>query len=266
MPLPPLLRDLERRARRDDHAPAGNGRIALAVAALALLAVRHYVPYGTTILYPLNLFGTWVHEMGHGLGAMITGGAIDYLEIFSNGSGLAHTRTISEIGYAVCCLSGSLGVSALGAAILGMSGNPRRARIVLLALAAGLVISCLLWVRTFAGWLAMPIMAAVFAAGGTFASAHLRTVLAYFVGVMLVFDNIVGIRGLFQPYAFIGGQMRATDMELVAMTLGGPYWFWGALVAAASVLLGAIGIASVLGVQLPFGRVWQRVRAAVSRR
>ena len=34
---------------------------------------------------------TLVHELGHGLAAILTGGSFLYFEVFPNGGGLAHT-------------------------------------------------------------------------------------------------------------------------------------------------------------------------------
>ena len=45
-------------------------------------------------LYPFTLLGTWVHEMGHGLGALLCGGRFDRLEIFEDASGLAFTARL----------------------------------------------------------------------------------------------------------------------------------------------------------------------------
>ncbi len=42
-------------------------------------------------MYPLRLFVTFVHESGHGLAALITGGQFDRFVVFANGSGVAAT-------------------------------------------------------------------------------------------------------------------------------------------------------------------------------
>lgn len=52
--------------------------------------------WGRWILYPFRLLTTWVHEMCHGLAAILTGGRIGRLQIFHDGSGLAFTRTRSQ--------------------------------------------------------------------------------------------------------------------------------------------------------------------------
>ncbi len=50
-----------------------------------------YVPYGTFIILPINLFVTFLHEFGHSLFAILTGGSVNELLINANGSGHAVT-------------------------------------------------------------------------------------------------------------------------------------------------------------------------------
>ena len=46
-------------------------RSAILIAAAALYVTSNWIPFGRQLLYPLTLFTTWVHEMGHGLTALI---------------------------------------------------------------------------------------------------------------------------------------------------------------------------------------------------
>ena len=48
-------------------------------------------PFLGQVRYPFLLLGTWFHEMGHGITALILGGKFEYLEIYSNGGGVAYT-------------------------------------------------------------------------------------------------------------------------------------------------------------------------------
>ena len=42
---------------------------------------------GKTILYPIHLLVTFLHELGHALGALITGGSVLALQVNEDGSG-----------------------------------------------------------------------------------------------------------------------------------------------------------------------------------
>lgn len=65
--------------------------ILLLVGLLALYVTLQYIPYGKTLLYPINLIVTFLHEFGHAFFAIITGGSVHSIEINADGSGLAMT-------------------------------------------------------------------------------------------------------------------------------------------------------------------------------
>jgi hypothetical protein len=46
---------------------------------------------GWQILYPIRLFVTFLHEFGHAAGALMTGGAVEYIEIETNSAGVTST-------------------------------------------------------------------------------------------------------------------------------------------------------------------------------
>lgn len=46
---------------------------------------------GWRLLYPIRLFVTFLHEFGHAAGALITGGAVEHIEIHPNAGGLTST-------------------------------------------------------------------------------------------------------------------------------------------------------------------------------
>jgi hypothetical protein len=68
-------------------------RSALVLAAVIAFAVPRFVPFGYYLMYPFTLLATWVHESGHGLGALATGGHFDRLMIFWDASGWAELPT-----------------------------------------------------------------------------------------------------------------------------------------------------------------------------
>lgn len=125
------------RPGQDALSPRG----ALILAALAIVLVRAFIPFGGTILYPFSLLATWVHEMGHGLAGLLTGGTFERLEIFANGSGLAHGRSQPGWPVAFRAAGGLLAPPIVGATILALARGRRRARTVLFVLAATMLVS-----------------------------------------------------------------------------------------------------------------------------
>ena len=90
-------------------------RQTLAVSALAFVAVFVFWrnPDAELLLYPLRLFVTFVHEAGHALAALISGGQVHSFTVSANGSGYAVTAggnmaLILPAGYLGAALFGSL--------------------------------------------------------------------------------------------------------------------------------------------------------------
>ena len=135
-------------------------REVILIAVALVFVIANWVPFGHEALYPLTLFTTWVHEMGHGLTALALGGRFDSLEIFSHAGGLAHCEAGWGWHMAVVALGGLLAPPIVGSLLIAFVHGPRRARIALTILSAGLVVSLVIYVRSVAGIVAMPIVAA----------------------------------------------------------------------------------------------------------
>lgn len=96
----------------------------LAVAGFVLAVVLWQVQGLFALTYPLRLFVTMVHELGHGLAAILTGGEFLRFEVSERGAGLAYTRgglrpVVIQAGY--------LGTALFGAVLLYLthrSGRP----------------------------------------------------------------------------------------------------------------------------------------------
>lgn len=76
---------------------------ALIVWVILYLLFKYFIPYGTYISYPINIFVTFLHEFWHIVGAFITGWDVISVEINSDGSGMAVTsgwwRSIILMGW-----------------------------------------------------------------------------------------------------------------------------------------------------------------------
>lgn len=108
-----------------------------------------FVPYSNYLLYPLRLFITFVHEGGHALTALGTGGQVVSLTIARDGSGL--TQTMQNPLWAWLTLSGGyLGTAVFGAMLLQIGrikGWRNSGRITLFAASIFLVLITVMW-----GW------------------------------------------------------------------------------------------------------------------
>lgn len=218
-------------------------RRALLLALGLAFLLGHVAPFGWVALYPFTLLATWVHEIGHGLAALATGGHFERLVIFWDASGYAVTREAAGWPVALTCLGGLLAPPLAGAVILAFARGPRRARLALGALALALLATLAVWVRSPAGLTVMPIVAVLLGLGAWRWRDGRLLVLAQFVAVTLVFDTL----GRLLSYAVsstaqVGGHAEKSDVARIAEAVGGSYLVWGLGVIAVALALLALGL------------------------
>jgi hypothetical protein len=205
--------------------------------------LEHVVPFGRLLLYPFTLLATWVHETGHGIAAIATGGHFDKLEIFADASGLAHTRESGNVAIAITCLGGMLAPPLVGAIVLAVARGPRRARVTLVVMAALQLVTLALWVRTIAGLVVVPLCAALIGWAAWKWRPERRMVFAQFIAITLALDTVGRMVGYaMAAKANVGGEERTSDVAAVAEALGGHHWLWGLLVITVALALLAAGL------------------------
>jgi hypothetical protein len=218
-------------------------RSIIMVAALTVFVITAWVPFGSTALYPLTLFTTWVHEMGHGLTALLAGGQFHSLEIHGNAGGLAHAYAAAGWPEALVSAGGMLAPPLLGALLLAFVHTPRVARVVLAVLASAIVLSLVVWVRSAAGIIAMPLVAALlgWAAWRGFAGNPGRRVL-----LVQVLSVILGVDTLTRmvAYSFMDATSagQRSDVSAIADNLGGHHLVWGLVITTLGLGMLALGL------------------------
>jgi len=227
-------------------------RGALVGVAVLLLVVKDVVPFGAWLLYPFTLLASWVHEMGHGLTALLIGGHFQSLAIFADASGLAYTAQPAGWASGLVSAGGLLAPPLAGAALLGLARGPRRARTFLALTAAAMTLSMLVWVRSVIGWIALPAVAVCIGLVALRGGTRLQMLAAQFLGVFFALDTVSRIGYCFTAEAYIGGAKRASDVANMAAALGGTGWLWGVVVAGTSLGLLALGL----------WMAWRKPRAA----
>lgn len=178
--------------------------------AAAIVVVCMFVPYGYLLVYPFRLFGTFIHETGHAVATIITGGQVLGMEVNLDTSGLAKRRGGSS---PIVASAGYLGSIIAGAALLYAGRYRRWARPTLLVLGG----STLLATAMFGGFGHSLIAFAVFAVGAglvatsgmRLSESRVRTPLN-FVGGALIFASLVYVW-------FIGGLLTWA----IGMLMGG---------------------------------------------
>ena len=221
-------------------------RRAWTLAALAVGSILLWQTYwGRLVLYPFTMLSTWFHEMGHGLAAMIVGGRFERLAIYSDGSGVAQSflaADASAFSLALVSAAGPLGPPIVGAALIVASRYRRATLLALGVLAGALLLSTLIWVRSLAGWLVLPLIALALIAVLLRGSVRVQDFAIQVLGVQACISSWQDLSYLFSDGGYVGGQPQRSDTAAIADTLLLPYWFWG---GALSLLIVALLAASL---------------------
>ena len=89
--------------------------ILIVFSVLVYWILMYYVPYGRYVILPIHLFVTFLHEFGHSMAAILTGGNVHEVFIQTNGAGYAVTAGGSQ---AVILMGGYLGSALWGNLLL----------------------------------------------------------------------------------------------------------------------------------------------------
>ena len=99
--------------------------------------------YGRTIMSPLILFVTFLHEFGHAFAALLTGGSVRELVINSNGSGYTNTAGGSK---AIILMGGYIASAIFGNALFYIGAKkPKIAPYTLLLVVVLMIVISLVW-------------------------------------------------------------------------------------------------------------------------
>jgi hypothetical protein len=99
--------------------------------------------FGHMALYPVTLLVTFLHEFGHALGALFTGGSVEGLQINPDGSGYTITRGGSQ---AVVLMGGYLGSAILGNLLFYIGAvKTRITHFALMTLAVLMAVTSIVW-------------------------------------------------------------------------------------------------------------------------
>lgn len=118
----------------DTHAEFRRRALVYAGIALVIVFILWNIPQLSLLLFPFRLFVTFVHEAGHGLAAILTGGRFLSFTILPSGAGFATTAGGSS---ALILPAGYLGAALFGAVLFYLANTvpyPRHISAVLGAL------------------------------------------------------------------------------------------------------------------------------------
>lgn len=221
------------------EAPPAVDRMGLTwlIAAAIATILLWQVPVGNYILYPFTILATWFHEMGHGLMALLLGGQFRKLEIFGNGSGVASyaiSWSLGPIGPALVAFSGPMGPPIAGAALILASRSFKAANLSLKILGGFLLVSTIIWVRSLFGIVAVPLLGLIILGIALKAPRWVQGFTVQFLGVQACVSTYHQLDYLF---SYSAGPLGLSDTAQIQQRLLLPYWFWGGLMAVASLVI-----------------------------
>ena len=206
----------------------------LIIAAVLVLALPG-LPLGNYAIFPFVILTTWFHEMGHGLTALLVGMDFNRLVIFADGSGFAESRVRLDapaLSSALVAAGGPIGPALAGSLLILASARHTLWRPALLALAAALVLSTLIWVRGMTGMIVLPLIAAALGWIAWRARDGVQLFALQFLGVLGAMSMFQDLDYLFSEGAYVGGQPMLSDTGAIEAALVLPHWVWAILLTA----------------------------------
>lgn len=207
-------------------------REVLVVLGLALLLVVLWrVPLLGLVFYPFQLFGTFVHELSHGLVATLTGGSFQRFAVNPDLSGTAWSAggarwLISSAGY--------VGSAVFGGLLVVLSARGAPARDVLRGLGLALGVLCLLFVRNLFGVVSGLGLAAALVFAAQRLPARWADGLLLLLAVQMMLGSLDSLFGLVQ---LSSSTAVRTDAQIMAATTGVPALVWAVLWTLVSVVI-----------------------------
>lgn len=194
----------------------------LATAATIILSL---IPLAGFITYPFGIFGTFIHETGHAVAALVTLGSVKDIAIYWNGSGL--TRTSGGWGLMISS-AGYLSTTIFGAGLLLMLRRARFARLAAVGTAALLLLVTLLWGGNLGVWISGLGFGLACLAIGLRANLKFAHFFMSFLAIQSVLNAFYDLRALMYLSAY--DPAIPSDAQSMAMATGGlvPAMVWAA--------------------------------------
>jgi hypothetical protein len=225
-------------------APPGGGARMVLLGSAAVTLILYAIPYGDVLARPLVLLSTLAHEMGHGLAALVLGGKFQRLEMWLDGSGVAHLDLtgFGRLREGLTLAGGLMGPAVAAALCFALGRTGRGARACLVGLGILLVVAELVVVRNLFGFFFVGLIAAVCLLAGLRLSPQRARWVVVFVGVQLALSVFSRADYLFTQGAANPTGVFPSDVMQMQRVLFLPYWFWGFLCGAFAVAVLLYGL------------------------
>eukprot|EP00547_Thalassionema_nitzschioides_P004773 CAMPEP_0194218470 /NCGR_PEP_ID=MMETSP0156-20130528/23854_1 /TAXON_ID=33649 /ORGANISM="Thalassionema nitzschioides, Strain L26-B" /LENGTH=300 /DNA_ID=CAMNT_0038947839 /DNA_START=115 /DNA_END=1017 /DNA_ORIENTATION=+ len=193
---------------------------------------------GRYVLYPFEIFTTWVHEMCHGTAALLMGGSIAYIEVYENGGGVCGSSVPGgQWRSAFVSSAGYPGATFWGCVMLLFRRTTLGPTIGMIGAGLLIILSVILYVQNQWGIIVLSIYGVVLVLCGWLLPAVLLDHLFAFLGVACSMNAMEDIQNL---YGF--GTDAGTDAHTVAKYWGGSHITWATCWLIFGIVMTFIGI------------------------
>ena len=193
--------------------------LAILVSALAL-----FVPTVDAVLLPIRYLNTHLHELGHAIAAMGTGGAVEYIRVNADSSGVT---PVAGGFLPLVASAGYLGAAAWGAAILLAMRTERGARLALGITGFALAASMVLFVR---GDLVGIVSGIAWAAALIWSSRTLKGhALLFVAGLVGLQQGLNALRSLLELFQITAATETHSDALLMQQSTLVPAIVWASI-------------------------------------
>jgi hypothetical protein len=200
--------------------------------ATLLAVVVWAVPMFTWVMLPLQYLNAHLHETSHALMALLTGGEVQKIQVFADGSGIT---PVLGGGTFLIASAGYVGAALIGASMVYFGRSERGARFVLRAVAGTLALAMAIWVRgdligvlSGVGWIGVLLLSA----------ASLRglplLIGVQFFGIQQCLTSIQAVYTVLRISALSEGH---SDAQILASITGVPAIVWAFTWCAVSGIL-----------------------------
>ncbi len=192
------------------------------------LGVAFVLLFDSPVVYPFRIFVVFLHEVSHGLAALLTGGHVVSIAISPDEGGVCLTRG----GWPFLILNaGYLGSLLFGALFLLLGARRRNAAPVLAAVGLVTLVAALVYVRSWFGFVYCLLAGLALLVVAIWLPAGASEVLLAAIGAMSALYAVADIAS-----DAIVRHSSASDAAQLARATGLPEVLWGVLWIAASLL------------------------------
>ncbi len=224
------------------------------IVSFALWVISWYIPFTNYLVYPLQLFATFIHEGSHVLATLLTGNTVQSLTVSPDTSGEVYSLNSGWFSQLLISSAGYIGTTAFGAALLAWIRFGYSSRTALYVSAGFVAIMTLFFGIIAPFWnflanvtfgsivftvLAGSVLTAGLAAIARFANAKWLNFAVAFLAVQCLLNAIFSLLDLFVISATTHAHSDAANM---AAATGIPSLFWVLIWMGISVLMISVGL------------------------